>query len=56
MLKYFLGTNIVIYVTKRRSLGAMETFNQNVERMAISAIALPELHHGAEKVPSSPKT
>ncbi len=30
MLKYLLGTNIVDYVTKRRPLGAMETFHQNV--------------------------
>jgi tRNA(fMet)-specific endonuclease VapC len=49
MLRYLLDTNIVIYVIKRRPLQALEIFNQNAGRMAISAITLAELHHGAEK-------
>ena len=49
MLKYLLYTNIVIYVIKRRPLGVMGLFNDNAGRMAISAITLSELYHGAEK-------
>ena len=49
MLRYLLATNIVIYVIKRRPLQALEIFNQNAGRMAISAITLAELQHGAEK-------
>ncbi|OGB18902.1 MAG: plasmid maintenance protein [Burkholderiales bacterium RIFCSPLOWO2_12_67_14] len=49
MLKYLLDTNIVIYVIKRRPVEVMNVFNQNAERMAISAITLSELYHGAEK-------
>jgi tRNA(fMet)-specific endonuclease VapC len=49
MLKYLLDTNIVIYVIKRRPLEVMGVFNQNTGRMAISAITLSELYHGAEK-------
>ena len=49
MLRYLLDTNIVIYVIKRRPLQALEVFNQNAGRMAISAITLAELQHGAEK-------
>lgn len=49
MIKYLLDTNIVIYVIKRRPLEVMDTFNQNVSRMAISVITLSELMHGAEK-------
>ncbi len=49
MLRYLLDTNIVIYVIKRRPLQALEIFNQNAGRMAISAITLAELLHGAEK-------
>lgn len=49
MLRYLLDTNIVIYVIKRRPLQALEIFNRNAGRMAISAITLAELHHGAEK-------
>ena len=49
MLRYLLDTNIVIYVIKRRPLQALEIFNQNAGRMAISAITLAELQHGAEK-------
>ena len=49
MLRYLLDTNIVIHVIKRRPLQALELFNQNSGRMAISAITLAELMHGAEK-------
>ena len=49
MLKYLLDTNIVIYVIKRRPVEVMGLFNDNAGRMAISAITLSELYHGAEK-------
>lgn len=49
MLKYLLDTNIVIYVIKRRPLPVLEVFNRHHGRMAISAITLAELVHGAEK-------
>lgn len=49
MLKYLLDTNIVIYVIKRRPQAAREIFNRHHGRMAISAITLAELVHGAEK-------
>lgn len=49
MLKYLLDTHIVIYVIKRRPIEVMGVFNENAGRMAISAITLSELYHGAEK-------
>ena len=49
MLRYLLDTNIVICVLKRRPVEVLEVFNQNASRMAISAITLSELFHGAEK-------
>jgi tRNA(fMet)-specific endonuclease VapC len=49
MLKYLLGTNIVIYVVKRRPIEVLTLFNRHHGRMAISAITLAELIHGAEK-------
>lgn len=49
MLRYLLDTNIVIYVLKRRPIELLSVFNQNASRMAISAITLSELYHGAEK-------
>jgi tRNA(fMet)-specific endonuclease VapC len=49
MLKYLLDTNIVIYLIKRRPIDVMGVFNENAGRMAISAITLSELFHGAEK-------
>jgi tRNA(fMet)-specific endonuclease VapC len=49
MLKYLLDTNIVIYVIKRRPVEVLGLFNENAGRMAISAITLAELIHGAEK-------
>jgi len=49
MLRYLLDTNTVIYVLKRRPVEVLSTFNANASRMAISAITLAELTHGAEK-------
>ena len=49
MLKYLLDTNIAIYVIKRRPITVLGLFNENAGRMAISAINLSELFHGAEK-------
>ena len=49
MLRYLLDTNIVIYVIKQRPLAVRTKFNEQVGRMAISAITLSELMHGAEK-------
>lgn len=49
MLRYLLDTNIVIYVLKRRPIEMLSLFNENASRMAISAITLSELFHGAEK-------
>ena len=48
-MRYLLDTNIVIYVLKRRPIEVLGTFNANADRMAISAITLAELLHGAEK-------
>ena len=49
MLKYLLDTNMVIYVLKRRPIEVLSKFNDNAGRMAMSAITLSELYHGAEK-------
>ena len=49
MLRYLLDTNIVIYVIKQRPMSVLSTFNQHAGRMAISAMTLAELIHGAEK-------
>lgn len=49
MLKYLLDTNIVIYVVKRRPLAVLDIFNRHHGRMAVSAITVAELIHGAEK-------
>ena len=49
MLKYLLDTNIAIYVIKRRPIEVLGVFNENAGRMAISAVTLTELFHGAEK-------
>ena len=54
MLRYLLDTNIVIYVIKRRPIEALEIFNQNAGRMAISSITLAELLNGAEKSSKPP--
>ncbi len=55
MLKYLLDTNIVIYVIKRRPLIALDRFNREHGRMAVSSIALAELVHGAEKSNDPPR-
>lgn len=49
MLEYLPDTSIAIYVIKRRPIEVMGVFNENADRMAISAITLGELFHGAEK-------
>jgi tRNA(fMet)-specific endonuclease VapC len=49
MLRFLLDTNIVIYVINQRPLQALETFNVHAGQMAISAVTLAELLHGAEK-------
>ena len=49
MLKYLLDTNIAIHVIKRRPIEVLGVFNENAGRMAISAVTLSELFHGAEK-------
>jgi tRNA(fMet)-specific endonuclease VapC len=49
MLRYLLDTNIVIYVLKRRPIEVLSIFNANASRMAMSAVTLAELMHGAEK-------
>jgi tRNA(fMet)-specific endonuclease VapC len=54
MLRYLLDTSFVIYVIKRRPIEALEIFNQNAGRMAISSITLAELMHGAEKSSKPP--
>jgi tRNA(fMet)-specific endonuclease VapC len=49
MLKYLLDTNIAIYVIKRRPPEVLQVFNRHAGQMAVSAITLAELCHGAEK-------
>ena len=49
MLAYMLDTNIAIYVIKRRPPEVREVFNRQHGRMAVSAVTLAELMHGAEK-------
>lgn len=49
MLRYLLDTNICIYVIKHRPPQVREVFNRHHGHMAISAITLAELLHGAEK-------
>ena len=49
MLKYILGTNIAIYVIKRRPPEALATFNLHAGQLCISSITLAELLHGVEK-------
>ena len=49
MLRYLLDTNTVIYVIKKRPIEVLEIFNEQGGHMAISAITLSELLHGAEK-------
>ena len=49
MLRFLLDTHIAIYVIKNKPLSALHLFNQHAGQMAVSAITLAELLHGAEK-------
>ncbi len=49
MIKYMLDTYLVIYVIKRRPIGALEVFNLHGGEMCISSITFAELIHGVEK-------
>jgi tRNA(fMet)-specific endonuclease VapC len=49
MLRYLLDTNIAIFVIRQRPPQALKVFNLHAGRMALSAITLAELLHGAEK-------
>jgi len=49
MLRYLLDTDTVIYVIKKRPIGALKRFNDQASRMAISSITLSELIYGAHK-------
>lgn len=55
MLKYLLDTHFVIYVIKHRPPEVREVFNRHQGRMAISAVTLAELLHGAEKSADVPR-
>jgi tRNA(fMet)-specific endonuclease VapC len=48
MLRYMLDTNICSYVMRERPAALRDRFNEQAERMCISAITLAELLHGAE--------
>lgn len=52
MIRYLLDTNMVIYVIKKRPLEALQTFNMNSGRMAISSITLAELFLVQKKAPN----
>jgi tRNA(fMet)-specific endonuclease VapC len=49
MLRFLLDTPITIDVIKRRPASAQQLFNRHAGHMAISAITLGELLHGAAK-------
>lgn len=49
MLRYLLDTNIAIFVIRQRPPRALATFTTHAGRMAVSAITVAELMHGAEK-------
>lgn len=49
MLRYLLDTNIAIFVIRQRPPQTAAVFNRQAGRMAVSAITLAELMHGAEK-------
>lgn len=55
MLRYLLDTNICIHVIKHRPEAVRAMFNRHHGRMAISAITLAELMHGAEKSSDPPR-
>ena len=49
MLRYLLDTDTCIFVIRTRPLAVLERFRQHEGRLAISAISLAELLHGAER-------
>jgi len=49
MLAYMLDTHFAIHVIKRRPAAALALFNRHHGRMAISAVVLAELLHGAAR-------
>ena len=49
MLRYLLDTKFAIFVIRQRPPQAGAVFNRHAGRMALSAITLAELMHGAEK-------
>ena len=49
MLRDLLDANICIYVIKRKPESLLVRFNENASHLAISAVTLAELLHGAEK-------
>ena len=49
MLRFLLDTHIAIYVIKNEPPSALHLFNHHAGQMAVSAITLAELLHGAEK-------
>jgi tRNA(fMet)-specific endonuclease VapC len=55
MIRYLLDTNIAIYVIKRRPPAALDVFNRQQGRMAVSSITAAELIHGAEKSSDPPR-
>ncbi len=55
-VRYLLDTNICIYITKYNPPAVRERFERlTTEELAISAITLGELRHGAEKSQSPKK-
>ncbi|MGO9008240.1 MAG: PIN domain-containing protein [Beijerinckiaceae bacterium] len=48
MLRYMLDTNICSYVMRQRPQTLRDRFNEEAERMCISAITLGDLLYGAE--------
>lgn len=53
MLRYLLDTNICIHVIKQHPLAALARFNEHAGQMAVSAITVAELLHGAHKSQAS---
>ena len=49
MVRFLLDTNMAIFVNRQRPPQAAALFKQHDGRMAVSAITLAELMHGAEK-------
>jgi len=49
MLRYMLDTDICIYVIKKRPESIRLRFNDDADRLSISAVTLAELLYGVEK-------